>query len=89
VSFDFSGEVISPNVITEAVVTVSQYRGNVLDENVASVLSGTPVISGGIVLHLVAAGIRDTDYLLTASVTLTDGQVREIPAVLLVRVDNE
>lgn len=83
-AFDFASQL--PEGVTVASVdsvTVSTWRGT--DPDPSALLVGAPSLSGADALQMVDGGLAGVDYLFLASVTLSDTQVRILPAVLPVR----
>ena len=80
--FDFSnrlgvGETISTATFSNACVES-------VDVNSSAMLTGTSVISNGVVSHMVASGIAGNKYVLTCIITTSGSRVLEARAVFKV-----
>lgn len=69
VGWDFTDMVSPGETIVSAVVTCEVYSGS--DPNPSAVLSGSPQISGLLILHQVVGGVRGTQYHLRCEVQLS------------------
>lgn len=84
-AFDFAPLLPEGVTITSAdPVTVGVWAGE--DADPAAIIVGSPVLYSAIVLQRVQGGLLDVDYLPTARVILSDGQIREFPVRLPVRL---
>lgn len=84
-AFDFAPALPAGVTITSVdPVTVDLWAGE--DATPAAILVGSPVLSGAIVLQRVEGGLLGVDYLPIARVVLSDGQSRELPARLPIRI---
>ncbi|MDD5297668.1 MAG: hypothetical protein PHU46_12215 [Rhodocyclaceae bacterium] len=83
-TFDFSAECASPRTVTAQVCSIEQVSG-ATDPDLATMLVGSAVAQGTLVLQRIAGGVLDADYLLVAQISRDDGEIRELPALLKVR----
>jgi hypothetical protein len=83
-TFDFSAECASPRTVTAQACRIEQVSG-ATDPDLGSMLVGNAVAQGALVLQRIAGGILDADYLLVASITRDDAEIRELPALLRIR----
>ena len=82
VTFDFSTEAVASAVLITPSVSVVVIDGT--DASPASILQGTPVISGLLVTQLVKPGVVGCKYKLNAFVSDTSGQRHHVPAYMTV-----
>lgn len=83
-TFDFGPEM--PDGVTLASAGLSSVEAlSGEDAAAASMLAGAAVAVGPKVLQRVSGGVVGVDYLVVARAVLSDGQVREMGAVLPVR----
>ena len=83
--FDFADQLPAGVTIASAeATTVITQRGT--DAAPEALIVGAPAVSGAEVLQRVTGGAIGADYLVTARAILSDGQSREMPAVLPVRL---
>lgn len=85
--FDFLSVLPAGVTISSASVTASTYSGT--DAAPSAILSGSPTISGSKVTQKVTVGVLGVTYLLLASATLSDGQVRQLSGFLCIVPDAE
>src|SRR5574337_405255 len=82
VTFDFSGEAASGSTLSLPVVTKSLISGS--DTGAAALTVGTPSVSGLTVLTLVSGGLEGSLYELYCEVTVSNGEVHDRAAQMLV-----
>jgi hypothetical protein len=88
VTFDFSGKFASTETISGSpVLSVVVLRGT--DPDYASMLSGSPTVSGAVVTQLIRAGVAGASYFLAAQVTTSTGQILIEKMVLSVESGDE
>jgi len=85
ITFDFASEV-DPGENIAAAPPVSVWRLRASDPTPGAVLSGSPSVAGGAVLHAVHGGVDGAAYLLRCEATLSPtGRVLVLAATLPVR----
>ncbi len=83
-TFNFAAECPAPRTITAQRVNVEQLAGTP-DPGLADMKVGSAVSQGALVLQRIAGGVIEVDYLVVATITRDDGEIRELPALLKVR----
>ena len=81
VRFEFAALTDTPSAPE---VTVTRHAGEA-DESPSAMVSGSPTISGSLVLQKLVAGTVGTDYLLRCKASAPDGSVYVLTGVLPVR----
>ena len=72
IRFDFSSEVAAGATLSSPAVEVSVYAGT--DPSPTTTLSGTPSVSGKLVLQMMQPGLEGVTYRLRATALDSDGQ---------------
>lgn len=82
-SFDFASEIDAGESIQSVLITCTLVSGS--DASPASVLNGSPVISGTNVLQPFQGGVDGCTYTLRCAASLSSGRVLVLAATLPVR----
>ena len=82
--FDFTALLTSGTTISSATLTASVYSG--VDPTMA-IFSGTPTISGSVVLQKITGGVPGTVYSILCTAVTSDGQTPELQGFLAVSMD--
>lgn len=81
-AFDFGAQLPLGETISSATVAVAVYAGE--DAAPAAMLSGSPVIDGGVVTQLLTAGVLGVTYIVTCLATFSGGQILAMFGYLVV-----